>query len=148
MSLLTGVGPQSSLCVINRLRGYWADVRVISLEILDGNPPLEIVDPMTPYPHFDLKLGVLLGELAETLGCKSFQVSRLPPFVLALSALLGLFPAGDPRIWLNIEVRVRFARNFMHVSVFTRGCCWHRHGYNMLVWFKGLRGCNLTTLHL
>jgi hypothetical protein len=72
-------------------------------------------------------------------------MGRLPAFFDTLLAILDILPPRGSSWGVDVESGIGFAV-LPHGHVLTLR---HRHCYNWLVcWFvKGLRDCNLTTLH-
>jgi len=117
MSLITSIRSESGLSVVNWLGRGRSYVRVISFEILNRDPFLEIVDAVSSDPNFNLLLGVIAWEVAEALGSESFQMSGLPSFLKSGLSLRWFFPPGDSCVRLNIKVWIGFATLHQHLLV-------------------------------
>jgi hypothetical protein len=139
MSLFSRVWTQTCFLIINRLGWLGSNIRVICFKILNSNSLLKIIDSVSSNPYLDFQLTIVFRKVAKALRSKRFQMCRLPTHLKSLSTSLRVFPPWNSRVRLDVQILIWFAL-YIHVMVVgVLKVCRHRHGYNMLVLFKGLR---------
>lgn len=139
MSLFSRVWTQTSFLIINRFWWLRSYIWIICFKILNSNSLLKIINSVSSYPYFNFQLTIVFWKVAKALWSKSLQMSRLPTFLKSLRTSLRVFPPWNSRVRLDVQILIWFTL-FIHFMVLgILKVCRHRHGYNMLVLFKGLR---------
>ncbi len=144
MSLFSCIRSKSAFCIVLWLWWLRSNIRVITFKVLNRNTSLQVINAMSSDPYLDFLLSIVSRKMAKALWCELLKMRWLPPFLNSRITFSGVLPVRDSRVRWNIQVRVRFAfRHLVHKRIFGR----HRHCYNMLVLFKGLRYLGLHNLN-